>query len=310
MNIFQGSNSANEIRGTISDDEILGGGGDDTLIASTGNDLLNGESGSDTVNYASLDTPITLERAGRIDKGESGTDQIEGIETIIGNPRQVNSIDGSENNGETSFEVRLDRGEFRELTVFNVPELGDLNFDIRNFTNVTGTDRSDEIVGNNDDNVFRGGKGDDFIRGSEGNDELRGGLGNDEIKGGSGNDTLFGGRNSDSLAGNEGNDRLKGGDGNDTLKGGQDLDTLIGSGGADSFIFGSFRGSSRQEIDVIEDFNFAEGDKVVIGFSDDINRFSENEATGEILFDGVAFAQVDGNQASDFFTPQSDIQFL
>ena len=310
MNIIQLGNGQNEIEGTNSDDEILGGGGNDTLIASTGNDLLNGESGSDTVDYAFLDTPITLERAGRIDKGESGTDQIEGIETIIGNPRQVNSIDGSENNGETSFKVRLDRGEFQELTVFNVPRLEDLNFDIRNFTNVTGTDRSDEIVGDNDDNVFRGGRGDDFIRGSQGNDELRGGLGNDEIKGGSGNDTLFGGKNNDSLAGNEGNDRLKGGDGNDTLKGGQDLDTLIGSGGADSFIFDSFRGSSRQEIDVIKDFNFREGDKIIVGFSDNINRFSENEATGEILFDGVAFAQVTPNQASDFFTPEDDINFI
>ena len=306
MNIFQGSNSANEIRGTISDDEILGGGGNDTLIASTGNDLLNGESGSDTVDYAFLDTPITLERAGRIDKGESGTDQIEGIETIIGNPRQVNSIDGSENNGETSFKVRLDRGEFQELTVFDVPGLEDLNFDIRNFTNVTGTDRSDEIVGDNADNVFRGRRGDDFIRGSQGNDELRGGLGNDEIKGGSGNDTLFGGRNNDDLAGNEGNDRLKGGDGNDILKGGKGDDTLIGSGGADSFIFGSF----RQEVDVIKDFNFREGDKIIVGFSDNINRFSENEATGEILFDGVAFAQVTPNQASDFFTPEDDINFI
>lgn len=298
-----GDNSNERLEGTNFDDEILGGGGNDTLIAGTGDDLLNGESGQDTVNYGFLDTPITLERAGAVDKGESGIDQIEEIETIIGNSRQVNSIDGSTGtSGQTSFIARLDR---EELTVRDVPGLGDLDFKIENFTNVTGTNRSDELVGDNKDNVFRGRLGDDFIRGAEGNDELRGGSGNDEIKGGLGNDTLFAGKNNDDIAGNEGNDRLKGGPGNDTLKGGKDNDTLIGGSGADDFLFGSF----RQETDIIEDFNFREGDKVVIGFSDNIDRFSENEATGEILFDGVAFAQVTPNQASDFFRPELDIQF-
>lgn len=296
--------SGNErFEGTDTNDEILGGGGNDTLIASAGNDLLNGESGSDTANYGFLDTPITLERVETVNKGGSETDQIKGIETIIGNSRQVNSIDGSIDNGQTSLIARLDR---EELTIRDVPEEGNLDFEIINFTNVTGTDRSDEIVGDDKNNIFRGGLGDDFIRGAEGNDELRGGLGNDEIKGGLGNDTLFAGKSNDDIAGNEGNDTLKGGPGNDTLKGGKDNDTLIGGSGADDFLFGSF----RQEIDTIEDFNFAEGDKIVIGFSDDVNRFSENEATGEILFDGVAFAQVTSNQASNFFTPESDIQFL
>lgn len=308
MKTIIGDNSNERFdEGTNFDDEILGLGGDDTIIASTGDDILDGgdedEDENDTVNYSFLDTPITLKRAGAVDKGESGTDQIEGIETIIGNSRQINSIDGSINNGETSFKVRLDR---EELTVRDVPVLGNLDFKIRNFTNVTGTDQSDEIVGDNKDNVIIGLKGNDLIRGSEGNDKLRSGLGNDEIRGGSGNDTLLTGKSNDSLAGNEGNDRLKGGPGNDTLEGGKDNDTLIGGSGADDFLFDSF----RQDIDIIEDFNFREGDKVVIGFSDNIDRFSENEATGEILFDGVAFARVDANQSSNFFRPEDDIQFI
>ena len=57
----------------------------------------------------------------------------------------------------------------------------------------------------------------------------------------------------------------------------------------------------------IDDFNFHEGDIIYIGFSHNIDQFSENEATGEILFNGHAFARVDANKGSNFFDLHRDL---
>ena len=303
-----GTDSNEILEGTRFSDDISGLGGDDLIIATQGNDTINGgdenDAENDTVDYGSLDTPITLERAGRIDKGIEGTDQIIEVETIIGNENQVNSIDGSTGtSGQTSFNARLDR---EELTVFNIPELGDLDFEIENFTNVIGTNNSDTIVGNDDNNEIIGGPGDDSLRGARGDDLLRGRTGNDIVKGNKGNDSLFGGSDDDLLIGASGNDDLSGNRGNDTLQGDSGVDSLKGASGADDFLFETF----SSEVDIIRDFDDGEGDKIVIGFTNDINSFSENEATGEILFNGVAFARVDANQGQDFFIPQDDIDFV
>ena len=298
-----GTSKIETLEGTRFNDDISGFGGNDTIIASKGNDLLNGGNGNDTVDYSFLNTPITLERAGRIDKGSGETDQILEVETIIGNKNEVNSIDGSTGtSGQTSFRVGLDRNE---LTVFNVPKLGDLDFKIFNFTNVIGTDNSDSIDGDNKNNEIIGKQGNDSLRGRQGNDLLRGKEGNDVIDGNRDNDLLFGGSGNDLLRGGSGNDDLRGGRGSDTLVGGSGIDTLKGASGRDEFLFETF----SSEVDFIRDFDFTEGDKIVVGFSNNINRFSENEATGEILFDGVAFARVDANQASSFFRPEDDIDF-
>ena len=301
---IKGTERSETLEGTRFSDEILSYGGNDTIIATRGNDTLNGGSGTDTVNYGHLDQSITLERAGIINKGDLGTDQIWGIETIIGNSRKINTIDGSTGtSGQTSFSVRLDK---ESLTVRNVPNLGNLNFKVRNFNNVVGTSLADSIYGNFKNNEIHGRQGNDYLNGLNGDDTLTGGRGNDTLGGGRGNDRLYGGYNDDYLHGSYGNDTLIGGRGNDTLNGGRGSDVLEGNSGADDFVFGGF----SSKVDVIKDFDFKEGDKVVIGFSSDISRFSDNEKTGEIFFDGVAFARVTPNQSHNFFTPQSDIEFM
>lgn len=68
------------------------------------------------------------------------------------------------------------------------------------------------------------------------------------VTGGNGNDMLLGGH---------GNDVLVGGNGNDVLDGGAGNDVLVGGRGGDHFIVGQGR-------DVINDFNPAEGDRLVI----------------------------------------------
>lgn len=116
---------------------------------------------------------------------------------------------------------------------------------------------------------------------------------------------MFGGSGDDLLLGGSGNDDLRGGRESDTLVGGSGIDSLKGASGDDDFLFETF----SSEVDIIRDFDASEGDKIVIGFTNNVNRFSENEAR-EILFDGVAFARVDANQGQDFFIPQNDIGFV
>ncbi|AFY56147.1 hypothetical protein Riv7116_3701 [Rivularia sp. PCC 7116] len=101
-----------------------------------------------------------------------GTDQILNIETIVGATGQANTIDGSTSvSGVTSFDVDLSENR---LTVENIPALGDVTFTVKNFVNVTGTNRDDRIIGNAQDNILIGNGGNDFFGGSAGNDIIDG----------------------------------------------------------------------------------------------------------------------------------------
>ncbi len=190
---------------------------------------------------------------------------------------------------------------------------------------IIGTANDDVIEGLAGRDTLRGGSGRDTINGGSGNDRifgqggadiLRGASGRDTINGGSGNDRIFGQGGADILRGASGNDLLNGGGandrifgqgGNDTLKGGNGNDFLNGGNGADLFVFDELNSS----IDEIADFDYAEGDLIQIGFtgSENIGLFTENEATGEIFFDGVGFAQITPGQDSSFFVAESDLVF-
>ncbi|MEQ8394412.1 hypothetical protein [Thalassobaculum sp.] len=110
-------------------------------------------------------------------------------------------------------------------------------------------DRDAAIGGDGADTIF-GGQGNDFVHGADGDDRVYGNFGDDLVYGGSGNDWLHGGRDSDRLFGDAGDDTLGGGLGNDTL---------VGGAGADRFVMVANGGFDR-----IEDFNGAEGDRVVL----------------------------------------------
>ncbi len=80
-------------------------------------------------------------------------------------------------------------------------------------------------------------------------------------------EAVFGGKGDDSIFGLGSNDLLIGGSGNDTLNGGDGDDVLIGLGGRDVLVGG--RGADRfvhtalsDGLDIVVDFNGAEGDKL------------------------------------------------
>ncbi|THD74463.1 MAG: calcium-binding protein [Phenylobacterium sp.] len=145
---------------------------------------------------------------------------------------------------------------------------------------------NDTIVGLATANDYlRGGAGDDSIQGGASFDDINGNLGNDTIDGGSGgNDWLVGGQANDLITahagqnilyGNLGNDTLMGGNGGDTLRGGQGDDIIVGGSGND-WISGdrgsdtltgglgadTFHGFSGIGLDIVTDFNSAQGDKI------------------------------------------------
>ena len=153
------------------DDLLFGEDGHDRFIGGRGNDLFNGGSGTDKADYTDLGQAITLKAQGVIDKGSLGQDQIIDIETILGAKGQRNSIDGSDDNGITSFDINLSQ---KRLVVQDIPRLGDVQFKVRRFLDVTGTNQNDQIVGSNRRNILIGRGGNDHLSGLGGKDTING----------------------------------------------------------------------------------------------------------------------------------------
>lgn len=259
--------------GLAGNDILEGGVGADTLSGGIGNNTLDGGDGTDTADFSDLTVPIALEAAGRVNKGIAGEDRIVGIENIIGASGQANSIDGttSSSTGVSPVSFDIDLSSNR-LTVNGIPGASQLQFNVTNFVNVTGTVNADLIVGDRENNIINGGDGADTLDSGGGNDELFGGAGNDVLIGFRPipdplTDTFFPSpriQSDDLLVGGVGDDRLFGWNGNDTLNGGAGNDILRGGDGADTFTFNNSEG-----IDTITDFNWTQGDKIqvsAIGF--------------------------------------------
>jgi Ca2+-binding RTX toxin-like protein len=84
-------------------------------------------------------------------------------------------------------------------------------------------------------------------------------------RGGGNGVQLYGEGGNDSLTGMGGGDYLVGGSGNDTLDGGACSDLLNGGAGADTFRFSTALGAGN--VDTLQDFSVAEGDRIVLSRS-------------------------------------------
>ncbi|MEZ5902035.1 MAG: Ig-like domain-containing protein [Alphaproteobacteria bacterium] len=104
-------------------------------------------------------------------------------------------------------------------------------------------------------------------------------------------DGLFLDSNDNIIRGLGGDDRLLGYGGDDTLYGGDGYDRLWGGTGADTFVFE--QNAAFNDVDVIEDFNLSEGDKIDISdvlfgydpLSDSITDFVQITSSGDVLID-------------------------
>jgi glucose/arabinose dehydrogenase len=154
-----------------------------------------------------------------------------------------------------SSQLRVDAGDIDQIASFAVDGSGrlyliGLDGDIHRLTpGIAAGDGPDQILGGDGDDLVFGGAGDDpHLNGNAGSDTINGNVGSDTVYGGAGNDQVYGGRDSDRLHGDRGDDSVFGDLGDDTLSGGP---------GADRFIFRGGTGRDR-----IEDFSFAEGDRL------------------------------------------------
>ena len=124
---------------------------------------------------------------------------------------------------------------------------------------ITGGAGFNDMNGNQGADTIHGGGGDNWVVGGQGADMLFGGGGTNLILGNLGNDTLHAGPGADVLRGGQGDDVLFGGPGADYISGDRGNDTESGGPGAD--LFHTFSGAG---IDVVLDFNLAEGDRVML----------------------------------------------
>jgi VCBS repeat-containing protein len=196
--------------GGAGNDTIDGGGGNDTLIGGAGDDLLIGGSGGD-----------------RLDGGE-GNDLViagAGSDTLIGGTG-FNRL--SYENLTAQIEIRFDLGVVRKGSGPNTIGIDSIS----NFQEIVGSNFSDTMSGDVQDNSFFGAGGNDFILGGPGNDYLDGDEGEDAIFGGAGNDRLVGGSSTghDLLSGDEGDDVFVSDGSFNSMVGGDGIDTVDYSG--------------------------------------------------------------------------------
>ncbi|WP_293680773.1 Ig-like domain-containing protein [uncultured Phenylobacterium sp.] len=124
---------------------------------------------------------------------------------------------------------------------------------------VAGGAGADWVLGGQDDDHVQGNTGADYVAGDKGDDTVLGGQDQDVVYGGEDDDYASGDRGDDTVRGGQGDDQVLGGDGNDFVSGDRGSDTVTGGLGAD--LFHSFGAAG---VDLVTDFNFAEGDRVML----------------------------------------------
>ncbi len=170
--IITGDNGNNILMGNGGNDTVSGGNGDDSFIGGTGNDSLDGGANIDTANYSTIGQAITLKPTGVVTKGTAGTDQLVGVEKIIGATGQVNIIDASTATGTATINANLATQSLIVNT--GVSTFPTLTFGVNNFVNVIGTVNNDTITGDDGNNTLIGNAGNDTLNGGGGNDQISG----------------------------------------------------------------------------------------------------------------------------------------
>ena len=176
--ILQGDDGNDTLRGDAQDNTLGGSNGDDLLVGGRGDDLMLGGSGNDTM------------------KGGAGDDR-------FSSSAGFDSFDGGKGTDTVSY--FFDRGDMVINLKTGVGAGGDAEGDVyQSIENVTGGYDDDRIIGTLKSNELDGDDGDDILKGNGGNDILEGGDGNDKLVGGKGDDRLLGDNGDDILIGGAG----------------------------------------------------------------------------------------------------------
>jgi Ca2+-binding RTX toxin-like protein len=296
-----GNAAYNELQGDAGNDTLIGGEGNDTMRGGAnddlidggaGEDLLSGGSGNDTLSYSTAQRGVTVKlHANSVSGDIAQGDTIFGFENVSGGAGS-DLIEGDSSNN------ILDGREGDDW--FDGRDGADTIYGWIGNDAVHGGDGNDSIYGGDSNDWLEGGEGADLLDGGAGWDvnshlsatsgviinlatNQNGGaaagdvISNIEVlqgsnfadtltsvdRGGGHGAQLYGEGGHDTLLGQGGGDYLFGGSGNDTLDSGFGGDVLDGGAGADTFRFSSGLGAGN--VDTIQDFSGAEGDRIVLG---------------------------------------------
>jgi Ca2+-binding RTX toxin-like protein len=275
--LLLGYSGDDALNGSTDADWLNGGSGNDWLDGGAGSDLMDGGEGWDVASYMSATGGVTVDLTSNANSGAASGDKILNMEVLQGS-NFADMLTG------------LDRGGGSGVQLYG--EGGD--------DGLTGKAGGDALFGGAGNDWLDGGPGGDILDGGAGWDVLsyqsassgvvvdltsnaNGGaatgdvISNIEVLQGSNSDDtligidngggngvqLYGEGGNDTLLGKGGGDSLFGGAGNDTLDSGFGSDVLNGGAGADTFRFSSSLGAGN--VDTVQDFSVAEGDRIVLG---------------------------------------------
>ena len=211
--------------GDLGEDRLYGGAGDDALhggedgdwlFGQAGADRLDGGTGVDWASYQDSDAAVEVRlKSGTYKGGHAEGDFLIAIENVAGSDYRdiivgddgANHLEGGD--GDDTIEGgagadRLDGGNGVDWLVYwssdtgvkvnladGTAEGGHAEGDvISNIEYVLGSYHSDELTGDDGDNLLNGINGNDVLRGNGGQDVLHGGVGADRLLGGDGADTF------------------------------------------------------------------------------------------------------------------------
>ncbi|WP_085317639.1 beta strand repeat-containing protein [Derxia lacustris] len=230
-NRLEGGGGNDRLDGAGGNDSLLGGDGNDWLVSDAGDDSLDGGAGSDTADYrlAYGSVRVDLRIVGAQATGAGGSDQLAGIENLVGSDYGNDRLTGDDGAN------RLDGGAGNDTLaggagadLYVVDASGDVIVE-------TGS-----LAGERDSVLATV----DWTLGATLEDLTL-----------AGSDALAGSGNAlaNALTGNAGANALSGLAGDDTLDGGAGRDSLSGGAGLDAFRFSSALSASTN-VDRIADF--------------------------------------------------------
>ncbi|MAA96177.1 MAG: hypothetical protein CML21_16915 [Rheinheimera sp.] len=239
---------------------------------------LNISAATITVNGVTYGDMVDLNITAAVaDASESLSITITGVPTDALLTAGIKNADGS---------WTLTQAELEGLSILTpVGYNGQLNLTVTATTTdgTSSTSVSDIItidLSSTTNTVLTGNDSPQTITGTDAGDLIMAYGGNDIINSGAGNDVIYGGI---------GNDTINAGTGNDVLVGGKGNDTLTGGAGADVFAWQlGDQGSTTVAVDVIKDFNSAQGDAI------DLRDLLQGE-NSENITDYLSFSVSDGN---------------
>jgi Ca2+-binding RTX toxin-like protein len=266
-NLVTGNGSANVLSGLAGNDVLLGMGGNDTIHGGDADDYVEAGAGNDSLYGGDGDDSLYGDAGNDFIDGGTGTDTLIGG---LGNDTYVLSPGAN-----TFFWETMNIYESAGEGIDTLLVTGSATLETYELENLTLTNGSGTLTGNQYANVLTGYSGGDSLEGLAGADTLNGNGGND------------------TLAGGDGNDVLNGGDGDDVLGGGAGVDKMTGGTGGDRFV-------ARETGDRIHDLNFADGDVVdlnglvfLAGFTDRFTKVAGQAVLVYAATSDVTYLRVD-----------------